>query len=74
MSVTKAQVAASLNALRALADAILVLGEVPSGQLYSTVMGHMDLQTYESFINRLIRTGLVEKKHDLLIWKGERSV
>lgn len=70
MSPTKTKIKASLNALMALAESIRELGEVPSGELYSVVMSHMDIETYTSFIARLVSAGLVENKNHLLIWKG----
>lgn len=67
---TKQQVQASVNALLAIAEAIRELGEVPSGELYARLMGHMDLETYESFIRRLVGAKLVENRGHLLVWVG----
>ena len=67
---TKEQVQSSLNALLAITEAIRGLKRVPSGELYSTCMGHMDLATFESFIGRLTRMGMVKEESHELIWIG----
>lgn len=68
---TKSQVVASFNALAALAEAIRELKTVPSGELYATVMGHMDERTYASFIDRLVSAELVSRSDShLLTWVG----
>jgi len=68
MSVTRQQIIASLNAIKAIADTIKELGVVPSGQLYGTLVGVMDLNTYESFVSRLVGAGLVKKNGNMLVW------
>ena len=70
MSVTREQVVASLNAIKAIADTIKELGVVPSGQLYGTLVGVMDLNTYESLVSRLVGAGLVKKNGNMLVWVG----
>ena len=62
----------SLPAIRALADAIKALGEVPSGHLYARVMAHMDIHTYDAIIGVLTRAGLVKSSNHLLTWEGPR--
>jgi len=65
------KVKAAFKATAALAEAIRDLGSVPSGHLYATVMGHMDLQTYESFIQHLVGAKLVRQDPSyLLTWIG----
>lgn len=71
---TKQQLHAAFNAIAALAEAIRSLGNVPSGKLYATVMNHMDLKTYESFIDRLVGAQLVERRSDELIWVGPKDI
>lgn len=68
MSVTQAQVKASLEVLKAVADVIRELGQVPSGELYARVMGYVTLNQYHSLIACLKRTGLVKESNNLLIW------
>jgi len=71
MTATHEQVKSSLLALRALADAIRDLEQVPSGHLYAAVMSHMSLATYESFISTLIKSDLVRRENShLLVWIG----
>ena len=68
-----AQVKAMLLACEALASAIQALGEVPSGELYARVMGHMSLATYTSIVNTLKRAKLVEERSHLLRWIGPEA-
>jgi hypothetical protein len=71
---TKQQVRAAFQAIAALADAIRELERVPSGHLYARVMGHIDLDTYESFIDKLVGAKLVERKGHELVWVGPKEV
>jgi hypothetical protein len=68
MSTTKEQLTAGLNTLRALADTIRELGEVPSGHLYASVMGAIDLQGYQKAIALLVKSGIVRQCGDVLVW------
>lgn len=70
--VTKEQLKAALVKTQAVAEAIRQLGEVPSGHLYSQIMGAMDLREYESIIALLKRTGLVAESGNLLTWTGPK--
>jgi len=70
VNATKEQVAAALNTVAALAEAIRGLGSVPSGVLYAHVMSHMSLAGYESAIGVLKRAGLVSEENFLLTWCG----
>jgi len=70
MATTKEQLAAALDTLRALADTVKELGEVPSGHLYQVVMGRMSLQAYEKAIGLLIGAGLIRKCGNVLVWNA----
>jgi hypothetical protein len=71
MTPTKEQAKAAFAALAAIAETIRELREVPSGVLYAHLMGKMSLETYQSFIGRLINAGLVEEDQShLLRWVG----
>ena len=65
---TKEQLAAGLNVLMAVADAIRELGKVPSGHLYVMLMAKVDLQGYESIIRTLVNSGVIRQDGDLLVW------
>ena len=65
---TKQQVAAALEAVRAVADAIRELKRVPSGHLYAQLMPLMDLATYDKIIGTLKGAGLVREEFHELIW------
>lgn len=55
----------------ALAEAIQALKEVSSGHLYATVMGSMDIHTYNEAISVLRHAKLVEQDGShLLRWIG----
>ena len=66
--VTKEQVGAVVDVIRALADTIRELGSVPNGHLYAQVMEVLDLPTYERAIAMLKRAGLVAESGHLLTW------
>jgi len=68
MSTTKKQLVAGLDTLRALADTIQELGEVPSGHLYASVMGVIDIHGYQRAIGLLVKSGAVRQSGDLLVW------
>ncbi len=68
--ITKEQVVAALQTIKVVADTIRELGEVPSGVLYSQVMQHVSLQSYQSIIERLKGAKLIREKHNKLIWVG----
>jgi hypothetical protein len=67
------QATAAVRVVAALAEAIRDLGQVPSGHLYASVMGVMNLSQYQQAIGILIKAGLVEDRHHLLVWIGEKS-
>lgn len=66
----KRQAAAYVMACGAVAEAIRDLGEIPSGELYARLMGHMSLQTYDRIIGSLVRAELVTNSCHLLKWVG----
>jgi hypothetical protein len=68
---TKEQIRASLEILKALADTIKELKQVPSGELYARVMSYMSLNNYQSAIHTLIRSGVIRQENNLLIWNVE---
>jgi hypothetical protein len=69
---TKEQVAAGVQAVAAIAEAIRGLGEVPSGKLYALVCGTLSLEAYERTVGLLKRAGLVEERNHLLTWVGPK--
>lgn len=71
LDVTRRELEAGLMMAAAVAEAIQALGEVPSGELYARLMGHMSINTYQAIISTLKRAKLVEEQHHLLRWVGE---
>ena len=62
---------AALEMIRAIADTIRDLGEVPSGHLYAQLMGTLRLDQYEQIIGMFIRLGVVKSNEShLLTWTG----
>lgn len=68
---TLEQTREALKVVQAVAEAIRELKTVPSGHLYTQLMGKISLDTYNKIITTLKNTGLVEEKAHELIWKGE---
>ena len=59
---------AAVETMKAVADAIRSLGEVPSGHLYANLVGQLSLAQFEQIIGILKRAGLVREKGHLLTW------
>jgi len=67
----KAELAAGLEVVAAMAETVRELKEVPSGTLYAHVMGQLSLESYEKVIGLLKRAGVVEETPaHLLRWVG----
>ena len=62
------QTKATLEIVKAIAEAIRALGSVPSGHLYARVMGCLSLSQYNQVIGILKKQGLVEEKYHELTW------
>lgn len=69
MQVIQAQLAAGMEIIRAIADAIRELKSVPSGHLYARLCGNMSLSEYQQIIGILQRSKVivVEPSH-LIRW------
>lgn len=66
-----ARVEGTLRVVVAIAQTIEELGTVPSGHLYARLMGHLDIDAYQSVIATLVRSGLVRQHaNHLLEWIG----
>jgi hypothetical protein len=68
---TPNDVKAALGILRAVADAIRELGEVPSGHLYAHLMSKLSLEQYEQVIGVLKQARLIAESNHLLTWVGK---
>jgi hypothetical protein len=69
-TVSKQKVEAALQIVKAIADAIRELKEVPSGHLYARLMGNLTLQQYEEVIQVLVRAKVITVKNHLITWIG----
>lgn len=59
-----------IDELFAISETLREMGEVPSGLLYSLLMGRMSLTQYEETIGTLKRAGLVAESNHVLRWVG----
>lgn len=65
---------AAIKAMHIVCEAIREAKEIPSGHLYAALMPHgCTLTMYEAIIGVVTRSGVVEKKGDLLVWKGAKA-
>jgi hypothetical protein len=71
IATTQNDVKAALGILKAVADAIRELGEVPSGHLYAHLMSKLSLEQYEQVIGVLKQAGLITESNHLLTWVGK---
>lgn len=68
------QVAAALQIVIAVGEAIQEMGRVPSGHLYATLMGVLTLEQYERAIDLLVQAGSVRRERsEELVWIGPRK-
>ncbi len=73
MTVTKAEVAAALQAIAAVAGLLKSLGTVPSGHLYAQLCGTLSLDAYNRIIATLKGAGLVSVANHELTWTGPKD-
>lgn len=73
MQITKDQVTAYIQTVRAIADAIKEMGSVPAGTIYATVMSVMGLPAFERIIGTLTSAKLVKRDPSgMLHWIGPK--
>lgn len=70
MPITKQQIAATLNVVMAVAEAVRELKQVPSGHLYATLCDKLTLEDYNAVVATLKGAGLVTERHHTLTWTG----
>lgn len=65
---TEQQISAIRRTACAILEAITAAGDygIPSGHLYANLMGIMSIDTYNYFINYLVRAGKITDKGHLL--------
>ncbi|SRR3990167_4138746 len=67
----KIRAKATIDMVRAVADTIKEAGRIPAGTLYASLMTQgCTIQQYEQIEGLLVRSGLVRKVNDELIWIG----
>ena len=64
------ETAAALMIIRAVADAVRDLGQVPEGELYAAIMGHLSLDAFNRVLEILKRGGMIQVRGHLVIWTG----
>ena len=67
---TQQETEIALKILRAVAEAIRELGNVPSGHLYARLMDKLTLDQYNKVINCLVKAKMVTNSNHLLTWVG----
>ena len=67
-SVSNEQVAAGMQAVLAVGQAIRAAKRVPSGHLYARLMGVLSLDQYQRIIAILKKSGCVREEYHELIW------
>jgi len=65
-----AELRSALTIMAAAVDVVRELGRVPSGHLYAMLMNSLDETAYESMLRQVLRTGLVKRDGDVLVWVG----
>jgi hypothetical protein len=68
--VTPAQIKAALQTMMAVADAIRQAGRIPAGTLYAALMTRLSAGAFDSLLAQILRTGLVRREGDELVWVG----
>lgn len=69
MHVTKKELADAYKLIIVIADAIREVKEVPAGHLYAMLMARVSLPTFNNIVSTLVKSTLIEKRGDLLVWK-----
>jgi hypothetical protein len=68
-TITKEDLHAGFQTIRAIADTIQEVQEIPSGKLYAMLMSHgLTILQYEKIIGILQRAGLITVKNHLIKW------
>lgn len=67
------RIKSAIAGIQAIADAIRDLKEVPSGELYASVMQYLTLSQYEHIINILLRSKVITRENNLLKWSIEHD-
>lgn len=71
MTIDRPSLKSGLDLVMLFANAIRDVGQMPEGKLYAQVMGHMDLATFRSAVDMLIRCELVKRDAlHVLTWIG----
>ena len=68
--ITRDDVRSAVNTIRAIAETIREVGEVPSGTLYAGLAGRLDLPAFERCIRILVDAGVVHERGHVLTWIG----
>lgn len=63
-------VAAAVQVIAVVAEAIRGLGEVPSGELYVHVMSRLSIEQYGRVIATLKSAELIEERNHMIRWIG----
>ena len=70
MTATSDQMSFGLDLIRAIIETVQELKSAPVGPLYMAFMGSMDLDTFNRLLDFVLKTKLVRRDGDLLVWVG----
>ena len=71
-TIAQTQASSTFSRVKPILDALQQIIEaagpdgIPSGHLYAMLMGHMDLGTYQSMINLMVKAGGITLNHHVL--------
>ena len=69
--ITKKQITDALFIAATVGEIIRDSGSIPSGHLYSLLMGQMPIDDYNSIIRLLKENELIKEENHLLTWIGD---
>lgn len=61
---------AIIDAVRLTGQLIAYKKQIPQGELYAQLMGHISLENFNRLVDLLVRTKMVKKQGYLLVWVG----
>ena len=69
---TSAELRNALDLMFAVSETIRELGEVPSGVLYSQLLGRVTYEGYQGLLRALTNTKLIKVENHLITWIGPK--
>ena len=70
MAATADQMSFGLDVIRAIVETVQEMGSAPVGPFYAVLIGSMDLDTFDRLLDFVLKTKLVRRDGNLLVWVG----